>query len=229
MRIIGVRPGGMDMTEALFNDLFDEWADHYDETVFGGHEEYKEVFEGYAGILKTVVDALQLPEQSLVLEFGVGTGNLSRLLLKTGYRVIGIEPSEAMRKKAKEKVPDLELYEGHFLDVPAEIPTVDAIVSTYAFHHLPDEMKDRALRELTGRLNPGGKIVFADTVFRDEEIKRNMQQEAEERGFHELATDLKREFYPVVSRLENAFQQAGLTVAFKQLNRFVWLMTAQKA
>ena len=217
------------MTEALFNDLFDEWADDYDQTVFGGHEEYKEVFEGYSGILQEVVEALQLPEQSLVMEFGVGTGNLSRLLLKSGYRVIGIEPSEAMRKKAKGKLPDLMLYEGHFLHVPEGLPAVDAMVSTYAFHHLPDEMKDRALRDFAGRLNPGGKIVFADTVFQDEAAKRKMQQEAEERGFHELASDLKREFYPVTDRLKSAFRQAGFTVEFKQLNRFVWLMRAELA
>jgi putative AdoMet-dependent methyltransferase len=213
--------------EPRFNDLFDQWAEDYDRAVSGGHPEYIEVFEGYANILKTVIESLALPKGSVVMEFGVGTGNLTRLLLMAGYRVIGIEPSAAMREKAKAKLPDLELYEGHFLHVPASLPKVDAIVSTYAFHHLTDEEKDQALRDFANRLNPGGKIVFADTAFRDEETKLAMQREAEERGFHELSLDLKREYYPVVSRLERAFHQAGFTVSLKQLNRYVWLMVAE--
>lgn len=211
-----------------FNDLFDEWAKDYDHAVTGGHPEYIEVFEGYADILKTVVEMLSLPKGSVVMEFGVGTGNLSRMLLDAGYRVIGIEPSAAMRKKAKSKLPDLELYEGHFLQVPDGLPPVDGIVSTYAFHHLTDEEKDQALRDFVSRLRPGGKIVFADTVFRDEEAKRALQREAEERGFHELALDLKREYYPVIERLKHAFHQAGLTVRLKPLNRYVWLMAAER-
>jgi putative AdoMet-dependent methyltransferase len=214
--------------EPRFNDLFDQWARDYDYAVSGGHPEYIEVFEGYADILQTVVKSLSLPKGSVVMEFGVGTGNLSRLLLAAGYRVIGIEPSAAMREKAKSKLPDLELHEGHFLQVPDGLPPVDGIVSTYAFHHLTDEEKDQALRDLAHRLRPGGKIVFADTVFRDETAKQAMQQEAEKRGFHELALDLKREYYPVVERLESAFHQAGLTVRLKQLNRYVWLMEAKR-
>jgi putative AdoMet-dependent methyltransferase len=214
--------------EARFNDLFDQWAEDYDQAVAGGHPEYIEVFEGYADILKAVVESLALPEGSVVMEFGVGTGNLTRMLLAAGYRVIGIEPSVAMREKAKAKLPDLELHEGHFLHVPAGLPSVDAIVSTYAFHHLTDEEKDRALRDLAKRLKPGGKIVFADTAFRDEAAKLAMQREAEERGFHELALDLKREYYPVVNRLESSFSQAGLTVRLKQLNRYVWLTVAEQ-
>ncbi|MGA8941856.1 MAG: class I SAM-dependent methyltransferase [Thermoactinomyces sp.] len=214
--------------EVFFNELFDQWAEDYDKAVAGGNEEYREVFEGYPRILQAVVNSLALPQESVVMEFGVGTGNLTRLLLKSGYQVIGIEPSAAMRKKAKAKLPDLKLYDGHFMHVPAGLPSVDALVSTFAFHHLTDEMKDRALQDLARRLNPGGKIVFADTVFRDEQAKLEMQREAEERGYHELASDLKREFYTTVGRLEQAFQQAGFTVQFKQLNRFVWLMVAEQ-
>lgn len=214
--------------EVFFNELFDQWAEDYDEAVSGGNEEYREVFEGYPRILEAVSDLLALPKGSVVMEFGVGTGNLTSLLQKSGYRVIGIEPSAAMREKAKAKLPDLELYDGHFMQVPDSLPSVDAMVSTFAFHHLTDEMKDCALRDLANRLNAGGKIVFADTVFRDEQAKLAMQQEAEERGYHELASDLKREFYTTVGRLEQAFQQAGFTVQFKQLNRFVWLITAEQ-
>jgi putative AdoMet-dependent methyltransferase len=211
-----------------FNDLFEEWARDYDRAVTGGHPEYIEVFQGYHEILKTVVETLSLPRGSVVLEFGVGTGNLSRLLLDAGYRVIGIEPSAAMRERAKSKLPELELYEGHFLQVPEGLPPVDGIVSTYAFHHLTDEEKDQALRDFSLRLRPGGKIVFADTAFQDEGTKRDLEREAEERGFYELMLDLKREYYPLIGRLKQAFHQAGFTVHLKQLNRYVWLMAGDR-
>ncbi|WP_124726728.1 class I SAM-dependent methyltransferase [Staphylospora marina] len=211
---------------ARFNELFERWAEEYDSAVSGGHPEYREVFEGYAEILKTVVNELALPPGSTILEFGPGTGNLSRLLVAAGYRVIGVEPSAAMRAQAAAKVPELELVEGHFLSVPDSVPTVDGIVSTWAFHHLTDEEKDRALADMTRLLRPGGKIVFADTVFVDEQAREAFQKEAEDRGFLELAEDLRREFYPVIGRLEESFRKAGFLVQFRRMNRYVWLMSA---
>ena len=70
-----------------FIKLFDEWAESYDNTVVGYDEEYKEVFEGYDEILEEVASKVN----ETIIEFGVGTGNLSKKLLEKGHNVIGIE------------------------------------------------------------------------------------------------------------------------------------------
>ncbi|PTX58350.1 putative AdoMet-dependent methyltransferase [Melghirimyces profundicolus] len=212
-------------SRARFNDLFDTWAQDYDQAVAGVHPEYREVFAGYHRILKTVVDALHLPEGSRVLEIGVGTGNLSAKLLRAGYRVTGVEPSRKMREKAVQKVPGLRVLDGHFLSLPA-LSKVEAAVSTYAFHHLTDGEKVRALKEIRRLLLPSGQVVFADTAFASEEEKQAMVAEAEQRGFQELEKDLKREFYPLIPDLERIFEEAGFSVSLRRLNRYVWLMEA---
>src|SRR5699024_10980537 len=113
-----------------FRTLFDEWSDQYDETVSGQDEQYREVFAHYETILSEVAQRAITP----VLEFGVGTGNLTERLLSNGLHVYGVEPSEKMRQITSRKLPSLPLSDGHFLQFDAP-EHVRSIVSTYAFHH----------------------------------------------------------------------------------------------
>jgi SAM-dependent methyltransferase len=43
---------------------------------------------------------------------------------------------------------------------------IDVVVSNYCLHHLRDEDKLRALTEVKRVLRPGGRLVFADMMFR---------------------------------------------------------------
>lgn len=214
------------MSEARFNDLFDQWAATYDETVADPTGEYAEVFAGYDRILARVADEVGLPPGSVVVEIGVGTGNLTRKLLARGYRVVGVEPSKEMRQQAKRKLPHLDLRDGDFLHLPLSDERVAAFVSTYAFHHLTDEEKGTALAQMAARLSPGGKVVFADTVFASEDERQAFIEDARRKGHANLLCDLETEFYPTLPVLETLYRRAGFTVSFERLNRYVWLSTA---
>jgi putative AdoMet-dependent methyltransferase len=208
-----------------FLDLFETWAESYDESVEGHDEEYREVFAGYETILDKVVEK----SGNIVLEFGVGTGNLTKKLLDQGKKVYGIEPSAPMRKKAYEKLGDkVSVQDGDFLSFPIPAEQIDTIVSTYAFHHLTDEEKERAIANYGKLLKKGGKIVFADTAFADKNAFQQTIDEAIERGFHNLAEDLQREYYTTLDALKRMFNTHGFAVEFTQLNKYVWLMEAVK-
>lgn len=207
-----------------FIDLFDEWAESYDDTVVGHDIEYKEVFDGYERILEEVATNVH----GTVLEFGVGTGNLSKVLLDKGNNVIGIEPSKEMRAIAKKKLPHLTIYDGDFLNIPPLSEKIDAIVSTYAFHHLTDEEKELAIKKYSNVLLSGGKIVFADTAYENPEARSAILIDAEEKGFNNLVEDLNREYYTTHDILTTIFTQNGFNITFKQLNKFVWLIAATK-
>lgn len=43
--------------------------------------------------------------------------------------------------------------------------SVDLVVSSYCFHHLDADGKERALAEALRLLEPGGRIVFGDMMF----------------------------------------------------------------
>ena len=144
-----------------FVELFDQWANSYDQTVAGHDVEYRDVFIHYDEILQQVADR----SFGHVLEFGPGTGNLTVKLIIKGLSVIGVEPSGVMRKIAQEKVAGrAEIIEGHFFHFPQNL-TVQTIASSYAFHHLTDGEKAEAIASYRNLLPSGGKIVFADTIY----------------------------------------------------------------
>lgn len=207
-----------------FLELFEEWAETYDHTVTGADPEYEAVFANYDMILQQVTENCG----NSVLEFGVGTGNLSEKLLQEGKQVIGIEPSAAMRAITKQKLPDLSVMDGDFLHYPPVMESVDTITSTYAFHHLTDKEKSEAIFKFKENFPSCERIVFADTMFRSELHKEEVVNEAKNNGYFVLAEDLEREYYPTLEVIEAIFKAHHFNVELKQLNKFVWLVIAER-
>jgi putative AdoMet-dependent methyltransferase len=207
-----------------FLDLFETWSDSYDDTVIGNDIEYREVFKNYDNILDSVVTR----SKGHVVEFGVGTGNLTEKLLNERHTVTGIEPSPAMRKKAVEKLQGkTDIIDGDFLDFRAPV-LIDTIVSTYAFHHLTDDEKSKAIAHYGKLLKHGGKIVFADTMYQSKEAHQQAIAEAEDAGFHSLAKDLQTEYYTTIPFLQTVLEENGFKVNFDRCNNFVWIVEAEK-
>lgn len=207
-----------------FIDLFDSWSETYDETVLGNDLEYREVFKGYQQILEKVA----LLADGRVVEFGAGTGNLTEKLIKQGHSVSAIEPSSQMRKIANEKVTgNVEVIDGDFLDFSVTGP-IDSIVSTYAFHHLTDAEKTKAIEIYRDLLKSGGKIVFADTMYPSKEGHLQAIEDAKQEGFLALAKDLATEYYTTMPYLQSVLEANGFNVRFFRCNRFVWIMEAVK-
>lgn len=207
-----------------FTALFDEWSESYDRTVAGEDAEYREVFAGYDRILEAVAERAR----GIVVEFGVGTGNLTEKLLKRSDKVYGIEPSEGMRREVLKRELPIALLDGDFLEFPELPERVDSIVSTYAFHHLTDEEKDRAIALYGEWLAPGARVVFADTSFASAEELHEIEQTALKEGHLNLYRDLRTEYYTSLEVLNKLFTKHGFSVSFTRLNRFVWLLEAVK-
>ncbi|MDZ5470893.1 class I SAM-dependent methyltransferase (plasmid) [Bacillus sp. 31A1R] len=206
-----------------FIELFEEWADSYDDSVTGHDIEYKAVFLNYETILT------QVAKRSFgqVLEFGPGTGNLTEKLLSYGLTVTAVEPSSSMRKIAIEKLQNrANVIDGDFMNFPES--NYQTIVSTYAFHHLTDQEKSEAVASYGKLLASGGKIVFADTMYESVEAYKEAIADATEKGFHNLAEDLQREYYTTIPVLKEILETNGFSVSFEQMNDFVWIMEGAK-
>ncbi|MFD2042818.1 class I SAM-dependent DNA methyltransferase [Ornithinibacillus salinisoli] len=207
-----------------FIDIFEDWAKEYDNSVTGQDPQYEAVFANYDIILDEVTNA----SCGNVLEFGVGTGNLTEKLLQAGYQVYGIEPSQAMREIVNEKLPNLLVEDGDFLSFRKPKFQTDTIVSTYAFHHLTDIEKEVAVAQFAEILPINGKVVFADTMFESEQVRDKIIMDATENGFSDLVEDLNREYYPVTDYIKKIFEKNNFNISFKQMNDFVWLIIANK-
>lgn len=207
-----------------FNELFDQWAESYDNTVHGGDVEYKEVFRNYEEILQTIADR----SHGSVLEFGVGTGNLTQRVIDAGLEVVGIEPSENMREIAQQKLPGVTITKGNFLVFPFTDQKVDTIISSYAFHHLTDEEKEQAIAIYANILNEGGKIVFGDTFFENKDAHQEAIQKAKNQQYNRLAEDLSTEYYTTIPKMAEILEKYHFTASFEKLNDFVWIMEAKR-
>ncbi|EIM07491.1 methyltransferase [Planococcus antarcticus DSM 14505] len=206
-----------------FVEIFDEWVHTYDDSVNGKDVEYKDVFVKYNEILQAVADVATGP----VVEFGVGTGNLTEKLLSRGLKVVGVEPNRAMREVTAEKIADLTLIDGDFLEFKVGI-TPQSFVSSYAFHHLTDAEKARAFQIYAEQLPTGGKVIFADTLFDSEMAKQEIIAFEQKRGHANLVEDLNREYYTTVPVMEKLITDAGFTVEFSKMNNYVFLIDATK-
>lgn len=207
-----------------FVNIFDGWADSYDASVSGKDPEYRDVFEGYETILSEVAKRVS----GTIIEFGTGTGNLTEKLLEAGFSVIGIEPNTKMLEVTAERFPSIKVMDGDLLEFNVENENIDAIVSTYVFHHLTDEEKGIALKKYATLLPMNGRIVFADTVFLTEEAKQAQISKERNRGFLNVVEDLEREYYTTIPVLKELFMEAGFQVGFVKMNDYVWLMDATK-
>lgn len=209
-----------------FLTIFSDWATSYDATVSGNDPEYREVFANYEALLTKIVDI----SGESILEFGSGTGNLTEKFLLSGKRVYPIEPSIEMITIAqnKETLKNQVFIEGDLEVFSLPNERIDTIASSFVFHHLTEIEKEKVIRMYADILPVNGKVIIGDTMFLSSKSFEAILNDAYETGKLELAEDLEREYYPLMSDLENYFRTAGFTTQFVQMNKFAWILEATK-
>mgnify|MGYP003182919543 FL=1 len=143
----------------LNSNGFDVWADGYDESVRLADENDAYPFAGYATILKEIYGRVCASGAKAVLDIGFGTGTLAGQLYQQGCDVFGQDFSSRMIQLAQGKMPRAKLYQGDFslgLVQALKQQRYDAIIATYALHHLTDEQKVAFLQELLPLLQDNG-------------------------------------------------------------------------
>lgn len=119
--------------------------------------------------LGTILHGMHLAPGMTVMDFGGGTGWLSRALLQMGCRVILCDVSASALRIARESIEKYPpvgevdeirylLYDGHRLDIPDA--SVHRVICFDAFHHSPNP--DDVIREFARILRPGGLAAFSE-------------------------------------------------------------------
>jgi putative AdoMet-dependent methyltransferase len=83
------------------------------------------------------------------------------------------------------------------------------------------------VKQFSTLLSPGGKIVFADTMFESVQEMQRILDQAIDAGYSNLAEDLRREYYPLTDTIKEIFVANNFAINFKQMNEFVWLIIAK--
>lgn len=117
-------------------------------------------------VVRAVRDAIPLRADTVLLDFGAGTGLLASKLAPHVARVVAVDVSEAMLTQLATK-PELqgkvEIVCRDLVQAPVEPAlqgTVDVVVSAMAMHHVADTRA--LLARLHATLRPGGHLAIAD-------------------------------------------------------------------
>jgi SAM-dependent methyltransferase len=122
---------------------------------------------GYPAELdKWLEKELCLDSNSTVIDLGAGTGKFTQLLLRTGAKLIAVEPVAAMREKLVTSLPTVRALDGTAEAIPLASGSAAAVVCAQAFHWFATEA---ALAEIHRVLEPGGRLGLVWNV-RDEAV-----------------------------------------------------------
>jgi SAM-dependent methyltransferase len=117
-----------------------------------------------------VLKDVGLTRESVVVEFGSGTGQFTVAVAPECARVIAVDVSEPMldrlrRKVARLGLSNVQMVRAGFLTYEHVGTPADFIYSRYALHHLPDFWKAVALDRLRHMLRTGGVLRLSDVVY----------------------------------------------------------------
>lgn len=113
-------------------------------------------------ITKAIQERITFDSDSILMDFGAGTGLLSEPFAPLVKKIIAVDTSEAMLKQLKKK----PVFNGKLQTVNKDIVTeplntqVDIIISSMSMHHVEDV--DGLIHQFAELLPSAGQIALAD-------------------------------------------------------------------
>lgn len=110
-----------------------------------------------------VVSELRRLRPRAVVDVGCGTGVLTERIVRDVHpaRIVGCDAATGMLDQARERDVEVEWILCPAESLPLDDASVDAVVSTEAFHFFD---RPRALREFRRVLRPGGSLIVVSSI-----------------------------------------------------------------
>jgi DNA-binding transcriptional ArsR family regulator/protein-L-isoaspartate O-methyltransferase len=118
----------------------------------------------------------QIPPCRMIVEVGVGTGNVLSALSRKAPRIVGVDHSPAMLDEARSRVcqdglPGVEFRLGEMSHLPVGDNEVDCLLLNMVLHHAA--LPERVFQEACRILGPSGRLVIADLQRHDQDWVRD--------------------------------------------------------
>lgn len=180
-----------------------------------------------------ILDTLEVSSQSTVIEIGTGTGAFAINAAKRCAKVFAIDVSASMLNYAKQKsdnfgLKNISYHHAGFLTYVHNESPVDALVTSMAFHHLPDFWKSLAFDRMNNMLKSGGLLYIHDVIFvqdnREINIKNWINQLENVGGKQlgdEVATHIREEFSTFDWIIEGLLERSGFKILSKEIEEGV--------
>lgn len=176
-----------------------------------------------------ILDLLEIKEGNRLIDFGSGTGTFAIQAARRCDRVYAVDVSQAMLDCAALKAvsagaANIEFHLAGFLTYEHGAAPVDAVVTTFAFHHLPDFWKGIALQRIKGMLKPGGQLYLHDVIMEETGALANIAAFIEKMataGGKLLQEDCERHFKDEFSTydwvMDGLLARVGFTIKSKRM------------
>ena len=201
----------------------DSQADSYDRQVMEDLEDY--IREDYFQILDRVVELIPAGRSLRVLDIGIGTGLLTDRMPRN-LDLYGIDISPKMMDKIRQKGLPVKLKVGGFLDIPFPNGHFDGIVSTFAFHHLTPEEKEKAYVEMSRVLKPNGFIIIADFMFENEMQADRLAERFRSEGRMDMLEEFTEECFTYIDSAASSLGRLGYNVEYERGSTLSWIVKA---
>jgi len=156
------------------NWLFDEsksvGVDYLDKKLVDQYDNEHKKFRNFDEEVANIAIALGLTNESVILDIGCGTGELTTRFSNICKHVYAVDASDVMinvlkNKIEKQNILNVTTIQSGFLSYNHKGDKLDAVVANICLHHLPDFWKQIALNRINKILKPCGKLFLCDVVF----------------------------------------------------------------
>ncbi len=180
-----------------------------------------------------ILDALAVTPQSVVIEIGTGTGAFAIHASQRYAHVYAVDVSSPMLAFAQQKakkagLKNITFCHAGFLTYEHHGALADALVTSMAFHHLPDFWKGIALKRMNGMLNPGGVLYLHDVIFEQADAETHIScwlDQLEKIGGtqlrEEVETHIREEFSTFDWIIDGLLEKAGFRILSKEMREGV--------
>ena len=132
-----------------YDEIGDRFAEWRDQIVGDPRREWEEELVS------------RLTDGARVLELGCGAGVPDTQRLAARFRVTGVDVSTEQVRRARAAVPQAEFVQADFTALELEPDSFDAVVSFYAFNHVPRELLAPTFARIARWLVPDGLLMTA--------------------------------------------------------------------
>ncbi len=128
---------------------------------------------GFDRARRELISSANVERGQDILDLGCGTGTLTVMLKRdfSSVQIVGLDPDPKVLRRARIKATraavSVQFDQGFADELPYKDGSFDRVFSSFMFHHLEEDERQKMLREVLRVLKPGGSFHLLDFVADD--------------------------------------------------------------